>query len=93
MSASASAWHGCSSAVSALITGTDAHSAHASSSSCACVRTASASTYRESARAVSGSDSPREICSSSGLSAIAVPPRCAIATENDTRVRVECFEK
>ena len=79
--------------MSALITGIDAHSAHASSSACSCVRTASASRYRESARAVSGSDSPRESCSSSGLSASAVPPRCVIATENETRVRVECFEK
>ena len=42
---------------------------------------------------MSGSDSPRESCSSSGASGIAVPPRCAIATENDTRVRVECFAK
>ena len=70
VSASASAWHGCSSAVSAFSTGTLAHSAHASSSACACVRTASTSTYRESARAVSGSDSPRESCSSSGESGI-----------------------
>jgi hypothetical protein len=43
VSASASAWHGCSTSVSALITGIDAASAHASSSSCESVRIASAS--------------------------------------------------
>ena len=47
---------------------------------------------RQGARRV-GQRLAAESCSSSGVSAIAVPPRCAIATENDTRVRVECFEK
>ena len=43
VSASASAWHGCSTEVSALITGISAASAQASSSSCESTRIASAS--------------------------------------------------
>ena len=43
VSASASAWHGCSSSVSAFTIGIDAASAHASTSDCANVRIAIAS--------------------------------------------------
>ncbi len=42
---------------------------------------------------MSGSDSPREIWSSSGVREIATPPSCAMPAEKETRVRVECFEK
>ena len=52
-----------------------------------------ASRYDESTRAVSSSDSPRDSCISSCSNGTEVPPSCAIATANDTRVRVEGFLK
>ena len=93
VSTSASAWQGCSTEVSALITGMSAASAHSSSSSCESTRIARTSRYRESTCAVSLSDSPLESCISCGVSVTKPPPSWTIATPKEIRVRVEGWPK
>ena len=87
--ASASAWSGCVSSVSPLMTGIDACSANSSTSCCSNVLIMSAERNRESTRAVSRNDSPRASWSSAAGRKSAIPPSSAIPTSNATRVRVD----
>ena len=52
-----------------------------------------ACTYRDSTLPVSSIVSPRPSCMSEADSTIGVPPASAMATSNETRVRVEGFSK
>ena len=90
---SASAWQGWWPAVSMLKTGTVAVCASSSSSASGPVRTPIAAMWRDSTRAVSPTDSPRESCSSSRRSTTGWPPSSKIPASNDRRVRVEGFSK
>ena len=74
-----------------MTTGTSAAAASSLTTSWEPERIAIASTYRDSTRAVSAIDSPRESCSSSPRSTIGVAPSSATPTSNEIRVRVEGF--
>ena len=87
--ASASAWSGCVSSVSPLITGIEACSANSSTSSWSNVRIISAERKRERTRAVSRKDSPRASWSSAAGRNSAMPPSSAMPTSKATRVRVD----
>ena len=76
-----------------LKTGTVACSASSSSSASGPVRTPIAAMWRDSTRAVSPTDSPRESCSSSRRRTTGWPPSSKTPASKDSRVRVECFSK
>ena len=93
VSRSASSWQGWKSSLSALTTGTVVPRAISSRPACAYVRHTIAATWRSSTRAVSlGVSLPP-----SWLFAVEMisgePPRSAMPTANDTRVRVEDLSK
>src|SRR5574341_598171 len=93
VSKSARIWHGWCESVRPLITGIAAWRAHSSNRSWPKVRMTNASRYRDSTRAVSATVSPRPSWISCAGKNTGWPPSWAIATSNDTRVRVEAFSK
>src|SRR3954452_13113524 len=72
-----------------LNTGMLASAASSATSPCGPVRTPTAWTWRDSTRAVSPIDSPRESWSSPERSSIGWPPSSTTPASNDRRVRVE----
>src|SRR6218665_430607 len=93
VSRSASNWHGWKSSDSALITGTRMSEAISSSPDCANVRHTIAATCRSNTRAVSAIDSLLPSWLSADEMTSGTPPRSAIPTANDTRVRVDVLSK
>jgi hypothetical protein len=91
VSQSASTWQGWKSSVSAFTTGTPAYAAISSRSAWWNVRQAIADVIRPSTRAVSATDSPRPIWVLPVSRTSGTPPRSAMPTENETRVRVDAL--
>ena len=90
---SASAWHGCSKSLSALITGTVAWRARPSTVSCKYTRAAIPSTQSERLRAASGTDSRVPSPISGPERCTARPPNWTTPTSNVTRVLSDGFSK
>ena len=93
VSRSATAWHGCSSSVSALTTcRPGAAVANSSRTCCANVRMTTASTQRSRLRATSAADSRPPSATSEGIR-IGSPPSSRTATSKVTRVRSDGLSK
>ncbi len=84
-------WQGWLRSVRPLITGTADAWAKRSTSSWWMARIITASTMRESTRAVSSMDSPRPSCMSAAVAMVTAPPSWRMPASKEKRVRVEFF--